>query len=165
MYVYTRQKYSRNRATIYVSILELRCTLLGTPTSTQIPEKINFKISLQTVTYFIDKRDKLDNKNPNAAELYMLFVARQYNATENDRLIVVSFQNHVGLLSLNADCLISDAIVQMQKMFGITNKFTQTLVNLGCISQSSEIIKAAKKISQIKFDRSNGPKVIRLALI
>lgn len=95
----------------------------------------------------------------------MLFVARQFKSNENDRLVVVSFERHVGLLCLNADCSISDAIEQMQKMFEITNKSTKTLVNRGCMFQSSEIIKEADKISQIKFDRFNGPKVIRLALI
>ena len=95
----------------------------------------------------------------------MIFVARQFNSIENDRLVVVSFKRHVGLLCLNANCSISHAIEQMQNMFEIANKSTQTLVNLGCMSQSSEIIKEADKISQIKFDRFPGPKVIRLALI
>jgi len=93
----------------------------------------------------------------------MLFVARQHNANENERLVVVTFEGQVGYLCLNADCSMSDAIAQMQNMFGITNK--STLVNLGCISQTSDIIKGASKISQIRSDqRPNGPKVIRLEL-
>ena len=52
---------------------------------------------------------------------------------------------------------------QMKNMFGIANK--STLENRGCISQTSEIIRGASKISQIKFDqRPKGPKVIRLEL-
>ena len=57
----------------------------------------------------------------------------------------------------------SDAMEQMKNMFGIANK--STLENRGCISQTSEIIRGASKISQIKFDqRPKGPKVIRLEL-
>ena len=83
--------------------------------------------------------------------------------SEDDRLIVVTFEGRVGLLCLNGDCPMSDAIKQMQNLFGIANK--STLVNRGCISQTSEIIKGASKISQIKFDqRPKGPKVIRLEL-
>ena len=93
----------------------------------------------------------------------MLFIARQHNATENERLVVVTFEGQVGYLCLNADCPMSDAIAQMQNMFGIANK--STLVNLGCVSQSSEDIGSADRICQIKSDqRPNGPKVIRLEL-
>ena len=93
----------------------------------------------------------------------MLCVARQHNANENERLVVVTFEGQVGYLCLNADCSMTDAIAQMQNMFGITNK--SNLVNLGCIDQTSEIIKGASKISQIRPDqRRNGPKVIRLEL-
>ena len=93
----------------------------------------------------------------------MLFVARQHNATENERLVVVTFEGQVGYLCLNADYPMTDAVAKMQKMFGITNK--TTLVNLGCISQTSDIIKGASKISQIRSDqRPNGPKFIRLEL-
>ena len=97
----------------------------------------------------------------------MLYVARQHNANENERLVVVTFEGQVGYLCLNADCSMSDAIAQMQNMFGIENKSTAdlTLVNLGCISQTSEIIKGACKISQIRSDQCpKGPKVIRLQL-
>ena len=93
----------------------------------------------------------------------MLFVARQHNANENERLVVVKFEDQVGLLCLNEDCSMSEAIAKMQNMFGIANK--STLVNLGYINQTSEIIKGASKISQIRPDqRRNGPKVIRLEL-
>ena len=57
----------------------------------------------------------------------------------------------------------SDAIEQMKNMFGIANKCT--IENRGCISQTSDIIEGASKISQIKFDQHpKGPKVIRLEL-
>ena len=96
----------------------------------------------------------------------MLNLASKRNATENNRLIVVTFEGQVGLVCLDADCSMSDAIAEMQKMFGLTNK--STLANRGCISQSSEIIKGASKISQIKFDQRpkgpKAPKVIRLEL-
>ena len=93
----------------------------------------------------------------------MLNLASQRNATDNKRLVVVTFEGRVALLCLNADCSMSDAIEQMQKMFGIEN--ISTLTNLGCICQSSDIIRKADRISQIKFDqRSRGPKVIRLKL-
>ena len=83
--------------------------------------------------------------------------------SQDDRVIVVTFEGRVGLLCLNADCSMTDAIEKMQNMFGISNKFT--LENRGCISQTSEIIRGASKISQIKSDQCpKGPKVIRLEL-
>ena len=57
----------------------------------------------------------------------------------------------------------SDAIKQMNNIFGIANKCT--IENRGCICQTNQIIKGATEISQIKFDRRpKGPKVIRLEL-
>ena len=93
----------------------------------------------------------------------LLCPAKQHNPTETERLVVVTFQGQVGLLCLNADCSMSDAIAQMQQLFGVASNFT--LENRGCLSQTSEIIRGASKISQIKFDqRPKGPKVIRLEL-
>ena len=96
----------------------------------------------------------------------MLNLASQRNSTDNKRLVVVTFEGRVALLCLNADCPMSDAIRQMQNMFGIENK--STLTNLGCTCQSSDHIRGASKISQIRFDKRprgpKAPKVIRLEL-
>ena len=93
-------------------------------------------------------------------------LAKEQNPTENERLVVVTFEGRVGLLCLSKDCSMSDAIQQMQNMFGIENK--STLTNLGCTCQSSETIRGASKISQIRFDKRprgpKAPKVIRLEL-
>ena len=72
-------------------------------------------------------------------------------------------KERVGLIRLDENCSIDDAVEQMQKMFGIAEKFT--LENLGCISQTTEVIKRASRISNIKFDQyPKGLKVIRLEL-
>ena len=73
-------------------------------------------------------------------------------------------KERVGLLRLDENCSMSEAVEKMQKMFGIADKFT--VENRGCDSQTSEIIKGASKISNIKFDQyPKGLKVIRLELV
>ena len=72
-------------------------------------------------------------------------------------------KEQVGLLRLDENCSIDDAVEKMQKMFGIAGDCT--LENRGCTGQTIEMIKGASKISQIKFDQyPKGVKVIRLQL-
>ena len=83
----------------------------------------------------------------------MLFLARQRNGEINkdQRLVVVTYEDRVALLCLQADCLMVDTIEKMKRMFGIDN--TSTLLNLGCISQNSAIIGEATKLLQIRSDQ------------
>ena len=104
-----------------------------------------------------------DDKCPKIAELYWLHVARQENKKENERLVIIMHKERVGLIRLDENCSISDATEKMQKMFGIAEKCT--VENRGCICQTTEIIKRASRISDIKYDQyPKGLKVIRLEL-
>ena len=105
-----------------------------------------------------------DDKDPTTAELYWLHVAEKEAKKENERLIIIMHKERVGLLRLDENCSMIDAVEKMQKMFGIADE--STLENRGCDSQTTDIIKGASKISQIKFDQyPKGLKVIRLELI
>ena len=98
-----------------------------------------------------------------STEIYWLHVAGQETKKENERLVIIMHKEQVGLLRLDDNCSISNATEKMQKMFGIAEK--STLENRGCISQTTQIIKIASRISDIKFDQyPKELKVIRLEL-
>ena len=72
-------------------------------------------------------------------------------------------KERVGLIRLDENCSIEDAVEKMQKMLGIAEKCS--LENRGCISQTTKTIKRASRISDIKYDQyPKGLKVIRLEL-
>ena len=73
-------------------------------------------------------------------------------------------KERAGLIRLDENCSIDDAVEKLQKMFGIEDK--STLENRGCISQTSDQIKGICKIAHIYSDQfSKGQKVIRLELV